>query len=370
VAGELVISDYPALSAENARLYADEPMTDGARVKLDAGGDVDSAFGRSSVGRFRVNVYRQRGSTNIAVRAIGSGTFSFEELGMPHAMDDICRSSEGLVMVTGGAGAGKTTTLAAMIDHINRNRRVSILTIEDPIEVLHSDKMGLVSQREVGLDTPSFGDGLHKASRQDPDVVYVSEVRDYETLDAAFQVARTGHLVLTSMGTSDAKETVDRIISMYPSEDIARVRKNLSAGLRAVVSLRLMTRIDEGGRIPAAEVLINTERAIAALAGAEGALDIRTASSTAPTLACKPLTRPCSSSNKRASSVIKMRWPVQPIRLSSNSPSRPWVFARPRSEPPVREGEVTLARLTVRLRVVFAHAFVHLPRLRRRLHAS
>ena len=250
-------------------------MSDAARVQYESEGDIDFAFGRPSVGRFRVNVYRQRGSMNIAVRAIGSGTFSFEELGMPHAMDDICRAKDGLVIVTGGAGSGKTTTLAAMIDHINRSRRVSILTIEDPIEVLHSDKMSLVSQREVGLDTPSIVDGLQKALRQDPDVVYASEIRDFASLDAAFQVARTGHLVLTSMQTPDAVETVDRIISMYPSNEVGRVRRNLSAGLRAIVSLRLMTRIDENGRIPAVEVLINTERATDALAGAKGAFDIR-----------------------------------------------------------------------------------------------
>ncbi len=275
VSGELVMSDYPSVSPEEARLYAEEMMSDAARVQYESEGDIDFAFGRPSVGRFRVNVYRQRGSMNIAVRAIGSGTFSFEELGMPHAMDDICRAKDGLVIVTGGAGSGKTTTLAAMIDHINRSRRVSILTIEDPIEVLHSDKMSLVSQREVGLDTPSIVDGLQKALRQDPDVVYASEIRDFASLDAAFQVARTGHLVLTSMQTPDAVETVDRIISMYPSNEVGRVRRNLSAGLRAIVSLRLMTRIDENGRIPAVEVLINTERATDALAGAKGAFDIR-----------------------------------------------------------------------------------------------
>ena len=275
VAGELVVGDYPKMTAEATRLLAEELMDDGARKQLQANGDVDFAFGRSAVGRFRVNVYRQRGSVNVAVRAIGSGTFSFEELGLPHALDDICRAEDGLVVVTGGAGSGKTTTLAAMIDHINRSRRVSILTIEDPIEVLHSDKMGLVSQREVGVDTPGFVDGLHKSVRQDPDVVHVSEIKDLSTMEAAFHVARTGHLVLTSMHTADAEETMDRMISMYPPEDLAKVRRNMSAGVRAIVSLRLMNRLDEAGRIPAVEVLINTERVTDNLAGAKGALRLR-----------------------------------------------------------------------------------------------
>ena len=271
VAGELTAGEGPALSAAAVSVLADEMMTDVERRKLDKAGDVDFSFGRPTLGRYRVNVYRQRGSVTVAIRSVGSGTFSFEELGLPSAMEEICRTRSGLVIVTGGTGSGKTTTLAAMVDHINRTRRASIITIEDPIEVLHSDKMSLVSQREVGLDTDSFADGLRKALRQDADVVYVSEVRDVESLEEVFQLARTGHLVLTSMHTADVVDTVDRIVSMYSLEDQGRARRIMAGALSAVVSQRLMSRSDDQGLVPAVEVMINVGRATDALAGVKDA---------------------------------------------------------------------------------------------------
>ena len=273
--GALSVGDHPVLSAMATRALADELMTDEARETLGRVGDVSFAFGRPGLGRFRVNVYHQRGSVNVALRAVGSGSFSFEELGLPRVVEELCRSNEGLIPVTGGAGSGRSTTIAAIIDHINATRRVNIVTIEDPIEVLHNDKLSLVSQREVGLDTKGFREGMKSAQLQDADVVFVNEVPDPETLSAAFRLARTGHLVLTSMHTSNAVETVDRIIEMSLDADMERTHHILATGLRAVISLRLMNRSDGKGRVPAVEVLVNTDRATDSLGGIPGAPSLR-----------------------------------------------------------------------------------------------
>lgn len=275
VTGKLLVGDLPSLDAAATRVYAEELMNDSARKALETAGEVDIAFGRSTLGRFRANIYRQRGSINIAVRSMKTASYSFEALGLPRALEEICRSEYGLVLVSGGVGMGKTTTLAAMLDHINATRRINIITLEDPIEVVHTDKMGLVSQREIGLDTKSFAAGLRAALRQDPDVIYVSELRDAESVEEAVRAARTGHLVLSSMLASDVTDTLDKLTEMVAVDNHARMQRTLASAVKAVVSLRLLNRADGQGRVPAAEVMVNVDRVRDAIAGAPNAPSLR-----------------------------------------------------------------------------------------------
>lgn len=275
VSGKLLVGDTPSLDAAATRAIAEELLDDPARKTLESSGDVDIAFGRSKLGRFRANVYRQRGSINLTVRSMKTASYSFEALGLPRALEEICRAEYGLVLVTGGVGMGKTTTLAAMLDHINATRRINIITLEDPIEVVHTDKMALVSQREIGLDTKSFASGLRAALRQDPDVVYVSELRDLESVEEAIRAARTGHLVLSSLLASDVIDTLDKLTEMFAVDNHARVRRTLGSAVKAVISLRLMNRADGQGRVPAAEVLVNVDRVRDAIAGVPGAPPLR-----------------------------------------------------------------------------------------------
>jgi twitching motility protein PilT len=275
VSGKLVIGDPPNLTPDMTRRFADELMTDSARLVFERDGEADVAFGRPALGRFRANVYRQRGSVNLAVRSMQTASYSFESLGLPRALEEICKANAGLVIVAGGAGSGKTTTLSAMLDQINASRRLNLITLEDPIEVVHTDKMSLVSQREIGLDTASFAAGLRSALRQDPDVVYVSELRDRETLDEAIRAARTGHLVLTSMLASDVADALEKLTEMYPAEDHDRFRRTLGSTIKAVVSMRMMSKADGQGRVPAVEVLINVDRVGDSIAGIKNAPSLR-----------------------------------------------------------------------------------------------
>lgn len=275
VSGKLVVSDLPTLDAVATRALADELMPDAVRETLERSGEADVAFGRPNLGRFRANVYRQRGSINIAIRSMRTTSYSFEGLGLPSSLEEICRADAGLVLVTGGAGSGKTTTLAAMIDYINATRRINIITLEDPIEVLHADKMSLVSQREIGLDTNSFAAGLRSALRQDPDVLYVSDLYEPDAVEAAMHAARTGHLVLASMLATDVIDAVDRLTEMFASQERERIRRELSATLKAIISLRLMNRADGQGRVPAVEVLVNVDRVTDALAGVGNSRPLR-----------------------------------------------------------------------------------------------
>jgi twitching motility protein PilT len=232
-----------------------------ARFKdgIDELTDIDFAYGRAGLGRFRVNAYRQRGSVNIVVRSVAPTSRSLMELGLPGAIADACDATAGLIIVTGPTGSGKTTTCAAMIDHINESRRSSIVTIEDPIEVLHRDKKSIISQREVGVDTPSFKKGMSSALRQDPDVIYVGELRDQGTLEAALVASETGHLVISTMYTLDAMETIRRVLDSFPPDLERRTRQMLATTLRMIVSQRLIPRADGNGRVVAAELLVNTE---------------------------------------------------------------------------------------------------------------
>jgi len=219
---------------------------------------VDLAYSVSGVGRFRVNVFRQRGTTAMVVRLISPVVRTMEELGLPEVLRTIANEERGLVLVTGTAGSGKSTTLAAIIHQINRVRAAHIITIEDPIEYLHPDQRSVINQREVGADTPSFASALRSALRQDPDVILVGEMRDVETIETALHAAETGHLVLSTLHTLDATETINRIISVFPPSQHDQIRLQLSIMLRAAIAQRLIPRADGTGRVPAVEVLIST----------------------------------------------------------------------------------------------------------------
>ncbi|MFQ5350947.1 MAG: type IV pilus twitching motility protein PilT, partial [Thermoanaerobaculia bacterium] len=220
--------------------------------------EIDIAYSVPGLGRFRCNVFQQRGSVGLVLRVIPASILNIRELMLPPVLEKICEQRRGLVLCTGTTGSGKSTTLAAMIDHINTHRTEHIITIEDPIEFLHRDKKSIVNQREVDVDTRGFATALRSALRQDPDVVLVGEMRDFETIETALLAAETGHLVLSTLHTVDATETVNRIIAVFPPHQQKQIRIQLAQVLRASVALRLVPRADETGRVPAAEVLIAT----------------------------------------------------------------------------------------------------------------
>ena len=222
-------------------------------------GDLDIAFQDGDLPRFRVNAFRQRGHISFAFRVIPKGIPTFETLGLPPGIQRLADGHRGLVLVTGATGSGKTTTLAAMIDYINRTRKQHIVTIEDPIEIVHSDHSCIVNQREVGLDTPDFMGALRRALRQDPDVILIGELRDAETAQTALQAAESGHLVFSTLHTVDATETIGRMVEFFPEGKQQMVRSIMAGVLRGVVSQRLLPRID-GGRIAAVEVMVTNTR--------------------------------------------------------------------------------------------------------------
>jgi twitching motility protein PilT len=222
--------------------------------------EADFAYTLAGLGRFRVNVFRQRGSVGLVLRRVLPGIPSMEELGLPPIIRRLAEEQRGLVLVTGPTGSGKTTTLAAMIDHINEHQARHIVTIEDPIEVLHPDKRSIVNQREIGTDTDDFHNALKRVLRQDPDVILIGEMRDPETVWAALSAAETGHLVLSTLHTMGAVETITRIIDFFPPFQQQQVRMSVATSLKGIVSQRLLERADGHGRIPAMEVLVATGR--------------------------------------------------------------------------------------------------------------
>src|SRR5215469_9628348 len=222
-------------------------------------GELDSAYSPAGLPRFRVNGFRQRGSISIAFRVIPRVVPNFDELSLPSGVRRLAEEHRGLVLVTGATGSGKTTTLAAVIDHINRSRRQHIVTIEDPIEIVHGDHGCIVNQREVGLDTASFAQALRRVLRQDPDVILIGELRDRESAETALQAAESGHLVLSTMHTVDAAETLGRLVEFFPAIKQPQVRSILAGVLRGVISQRLLPRID-GGRVAAVEVMVANAR--------------------------------------------------------------------------------------------------------------
>ncbi len=257
--GDLVpLADWAELS--DADLEGAVEQVAGHRIAtFRETGDVDVAYAAEGLPRFRVNAFRQRGAVSLALRVVPSVVPTFGDLGLPSGVARLAREERGLVLVTGATGSGKTTTLAAMIDEINRTRRKHIVTIEDPIEILHPDRESIVQQREVGLDTASFGEALRRALRQDPDVILIGELRDAETAQTALQAAESGHLVLSTMHTIDAAETCGRLVEFFAPEKQQVIRSILAGVLRGVVSQRLLPALG-GGRVAAVEVMVTNAR--------------------------------------------------------------------------------------------------------------
>ncbi|MDJ0923578.1 MAG: PilT/PilU family type 4a pilus ATPase [Acidimicrobiia bacterium] len=258
--GQLHFSELPKVRPDDTRQWAEELLDEKNSAIFENDGEADFGYGTPTLGRFRVNIYRQRGSIALVVRAVVSGSKGFVELGLPEAVGRVCREDRGLVIVTGPSGSGKTTSLNAMLDEINSNRRVSVVTLEDPIEMLHRDKMGIVSQREVGVDVVSFSEGLYRVLRQDPNVIMVSEMRDADTVEAALYAAETGHLVLTAMYTNDATETITRLVEVFEPHRHHQIRLRIARNVKAIISQRLVSTADGAGRVPAVEVLTENDR--------------------------------------------------------------------------------------------------------------
>jgi twitching motility protein PilT len=233
--------------------------TDRQKQKFKDNLDIDLAYSVPALGRFRCNIFNQRGTVGMVLRVIPRKIFSIADLMLPRVLEKICEEQRGLVLVTGTTGSGKSTTLAAMIDLINATRIEHILTIEDPIEYLHRDNLSIVNQREVEADCKTFASALRAALRQDPDVILVGEMRDYETIETAMHAAETGHLVFSTLHTLDATETINRVISVFPPHHQKQIRLQLASVLKAVISQRLVPRADGQGRVPAIEVLVATE---------------------------------------------------------------------------------------------------------------
>lgn len=265
VDGRLRRLQVPSLSPKDTAFMLEEVLPDDLMRVFAEHHEADFAFSLSGVGRFRVNAYQARGTFGMVFRLVGVGAQSLQELGLPEIVGELALEPRGLVLVTGPTGSGKTTTLASMIDLINTVREANIVTIEDPIEVLHPDKRSIVSQREIRQDTADFTVALRAAMRQDPDVILVGEMRDVETVRAALSAAETGHLVLSTLHTIDAAESVNRIVDFFPPHEQQQIRVALSQSLRGIVSQRLARRADGGGRTAVIEVLVNTGRTAEAI---------------------------------------------------------------------------------------------------------
>ena len=272
--GQLHVLPMPQLKPEELKALAESLMTPRQIRDFMEGKEADFGIGVPGIGRFRANVYLQRGSVAFAFRAIPYEVRTVRELLLPPILEEVAMRPRGLVLVTGITGSGKSTAIAAMIDHINRHRRVNIITIEDPIEFLHRDQLANVSQREIGTDTLSFGQALKHVLRQDPDVILIGEIRDMDTMDTAIKAADTGHLVLSTIHTTDATQTISRVLSFYPPHQHAEIRMLLSTALAGVISMRLVPRADGKGRVPAVEVLINSAAVADNIRDLNKALDI------------------------------------------------------------------------------------------------
>ena len=255
VNGDLITMDYPVLMPGDTLDMAIGIMTELQREKFEDKGEFDFSFSIPRLGRYRVNAYMQRGSVAMAFRLVGTVVPSPEQLGVPESVVDLYQRKRGLVLVTGPTGSGKSTTLAAIIDKVNCNRDAHVITLEDPIEYLHHHKMAMVNQREVGLDTESYANALRAALREDPDVILVGEMRDFETISVAITAAETGHLVLSTLHTIGAASTVDRIIDVFPPHQQQQIRVQLANVLEAVISQQLLPTSDGKSRVAAFEVM-------------------------------------------------------------------------------------------------------------------
>lgn len=253
----VVLRELPALTPEATNALAMSMMDERQKASFENHRELDFAYSLPGVGRFRVNVFHQRGSVGLTLRRVTTERSGIEALGLPPVVRRLAEEPRGLVLVTGTAGSGKTTTLAAMIDHINHTREGHIVTIEDPIEVLHQDVKCIINQREIGIDTDSYADALRHVVRQDPDVVLIGEMRDHETVSAALTAAEIGNLVLSTLHTIDATETINRIIDFFPPYQQKQTRLMLASTLKGIISMRLIPSIN-GGLVPAVEVMVMT----------------------------------------------------------------------------------------------------------------
>lgn len=255
VNGKLITMEFDRLMPNDTQQMLLGIMNEEQKKRFEERGEYDMSFSIPNMGRYRVNAYKQRGSVAIALRLVGTHVPSPEELGVPDSVINLYEKKRGLVLVTGPTGSGKSTTLAAIIDKINNNRECHVITLEDPIEFLHQHKLSIVNQREIGLDTQTYANALRAALREDPDVILVGEMRDFETISVAITAAETGHLVLSTLHTLGAASTVDRVIDVFPSHQQQQIRVQFANVLEAVVSQQLIPKKDEDGRIAAFEVL-------------------------------------------------------------------------------------------------------------------
>ena len=258
VDGVLYTLDEPAPPAQELRDSVDQLLNDEQRLFFSTHSEIDFAFGVSGLARFRANIFMQRGTPAMALRHVPVEVPSLEDLCLPAVVRELAFAPRGLILVTGRTGSGKSTTLAAMIDAINRVTTRNIITVEDPIEFLHRDRQSFIHQREVGLDTKSFHDGLKYVLRQDPDIILVGEIRDLETMSTALMAADTGHLVMSTLHTTDVVQTLQRIVSFYPPHQHDELRLSIASNLKAVISQRLIARRDGAGRVPAVEIMVST----------------------------------------------------------------------------------------------------------------
>ncbi|WP_068555241.1 type IV pilus twitching motility protein PilT [Thermotalea metallivorans] len=256
--GKLEQLDFPSLTPKDTDALVQQLLTEKQLWELDENGEIDLSYSNAGLGRFRVNVYKQRGSYGMAFRVVALTIPTMESLGLPLVLQDLALKKRGMVLVTGPTGSGKSTTLATMIDYINRTRKCHILTLEDPIEYLHKHNQSIVNQREIGNDSKSFAKALRAALRQDPDVILVGEMRDLETISIALTAAETGHLVLSTLHTLGAAKTVDRIIDVFPPEQQQQIRIQLATVLEGIISQQLLPNISGKGRVAALEIMIAT----------------------------------------------------------------------------------------------------------------
>lgn len=258
--GVLARFELPPLTDTEVITLAGQVLGDPAKLAaFESVHDCDAAFAIDGLGRFRANLFYQRGRPGMVLRVIGTRILSLDELDLPPVLKTIAAANDGLVLVTGATGSGKSTTLAAMIDHLNATEARHIMTLEDPIEFVHPNRLALINQREIGMDTESFASGLKHVLRQDPDVILIGEMRDQESAGVALTAAETGHLVFGTLHTQDAAESLERMINLFPTDRGAQIRTQLSMGLRAIICQRLLARVG-GGRVAALEILLNTPR--------------------------------------------------------------------------------------------------------------
>ena len=272
--GRLRKLQAPELTPRDTEHMVNQVMRADLRDEFEQTNEADFAYTVDGLGRFRVNAFRGRGDAGLVLRRVTDGAIPLTSLGLPDAIASLALEPRGLVLVTGPTGSGKTTTMAGMIDHINDSREIHIMTIEDPIEVIHHDKQAMINQREVRVDTEDFAVAMRAAMRQDPDVIFVGEMRDVETVTAALTAAETGHLVLSTLHTTDAAETINRIIDFFPPHEQTQVRLSLAAAMRGIICQRLVPRADGVGRCVAMEICVNTGRVSEAIVNPERTMEI------------------------------------------------------------------------------------------------